>query len=416
MGFLFTTILIFPLTGDAKILRVNGLGTTVGKPALTYLRVRNEIIAAVITGCGADPDAVRGLRQNSEAPGRCALILRADNGEVIRALTPGPDVGGDTQMTYPLMGGVAVYPNSGTVPSDRAYVGDTAGQLWRMDLRSSDPNNWKIAVAWPPQDAVERQGYRLGRSIQSTPSLALRRDGRLAVVFGTGDEGTAVEDTASTVVSFSDDLKLSEAGSLEFDVTSNWVMPLRQGEVFRGDSVIYERSAFFTSLTEATNADEQCAAAVPRVYAVDYIQKTARYDTNDGRTLDVLPRLPPIKTEGGGIVTDGIALILPSGLSVDGLSIVRSPSCASEQAPTTEMIFNYASAQRGVQTSDLLIERKEGDAVDESVDETLVRRGGQDVSISVTGNGALDQPVQGGDRGMAPFPRQVLYWGTSLGE
>ena len=25
MGFLFTTILIFPLTGDAKILRVNGL-------------------------------------------------------------------------------------------------------------------------------------------------------------------------------------------------------------------------------------------------------------------------------------------------------------------------------------------------------------------------------------------------------
>ena len=80
------------------------------------------------------------------------------------------------------------------------------------------------------------------------------------------------------------------------------------------------------------------------------------------------------------------------------------------------MIFNYASAQRGVQTSELLIERKEGDAVDESVDETLVRRGGQDVSISVTGNGALDQPVQSGDRGMAPFPRQVLYWGTSLGE
>ena len=192
-------------------------------------------------------------------------------------------------------------------------------------------------------------------------------------------------------------------------------MPLRQGEVFRGESVIYERSAFFTSLTETTNDDEQCAAAIPRVYAVDYIQTTARYDTNDGRTLDVLPRLPPIKTEGGGIVTDGIALILPSGLSVDGLSIVRSPSCASEH-------FNHGDdlqlciCSRGVQTSELLIERKEGDAVDESVDETLVRRGGQDVSISVTGNGALDQPVQSGDRGMAPFPRQVLYWGTSLGE
>ena len=178
MGLLLATVLIFPLSVDASISRVNGLGTTAGKPALTYLRVRNEIIAAVITGCGADPDAVQ-VRENAEAPGRCALILRADNGQVLRKLTPGSDVGSDIQMTYPLMGGVAVYPNSGTVPSDELTLGmlpasfgglifevlsqTTGKSLWRGPPRRSRTSGIplravhskytksRVASRWPPR-------------------------------------------------------------------------------------------------------------------------------------------------------------------------------------------------------------------------------------------------------------------------
>ena len=72
-------------------------------------------------------------------------------------------------------------------------------------------------------------------------------------------------------------------------------------------------------------------------------KKPLGHDTNDGRTLDVLPRLPPIKTEGEYRYRWDCTHS-PLGLSVDGEYCTQS-SCASEQAPTTEMIFNYASAQ-----------------------------------------------------------------------
>ena len=402
-----------PRARGAKVHHVNGLGRSVGKPALAYLRVRNEIRAVVIAGCGADTNASRFAEARPNAPGRCMVVLRADTGELIRKFTNGPDVEGDVPLSYPIVGGVAAYPNTGTVPADRAYVGDAAGQLWRMDFRDADPNNWSVTVAWPPTNALESGGYRVGRAIEHAPSLSLARNGSLTVIFGTTDRGTSVDDVSSMMVSFADDVTLGDGDQLSFISTKNWVMPLRDGELVRGDAVVRSQTAFFTTL-EQSIGENQCVGSVARLYAVDYTRSQDSYNTVDGRRLSVIPRLPPVKTEGGAIITDGIAFVLPEGVAVDGLAIVRSPSCVSEQEPTTEVILNYASASAAAATGDVEIERKTGDRVDEPVDEELVRKGGQDVSIAVSLTGDLDVPQNRGASGIAPFPRGVLYWGSSL--
>lgn len=413
LGMISLGSLLKSSAAHAKVHHINGLGTSVGKPALAYLRIRNEIRAVVIAGCGSDDNPTRYAEARPTAPGRCMVVLRADTGEVIRKFTDGPDVEGEIPLSYPITGGVAAYPNSGTVPADRAYVGDAAGQLWRMDFRDADPNNWSVTVAWPTRNALESGGYRVGRAIEHAPSLSLARDGSLTVIFGTTNRGVAIEDVSSMMVSFADDVTLGDGERLSFVTTKNWVMPLRADEVVRGDAMVRSQTAFFTTL-EQSSAEGQCVGAVARLYAVDYTRSRDSYNTVDGRRLDVIPRLPPVKTDGGAIVTDGIAFVLPQGVAVDGLAIVRSPSCVSEQEPTTEVILNYASSSAGAGTGDIEIERRTGERVEEPVDEELVRKGGQDVSIAVSLTGDLDNPQNRGAGGIAPFPRGVLYWGSSL--
>ena len=155
---------------------------------------------------------------------------------------------------------------------------------------------------------------------------------------------------------------------------------LRDGELVRGDAVVRSQTAFFTTL-EQSIGENQCVGSVARLYAVDYTRSQDSYNTVDGRRLSVIPRLPPVKTEGGAIITDGIAFVLPEGVAVDGLAIVRSPSCVSEQEPTTEVILNYASASAAAAT---VMSKSEKDRRSRrrSADEELVRKADRCINCS----------------------------------
>ena len=98
-----------------------------------------------------------------------------------------------------------------------------------MDLRLG-PKQLENRRGLAPQDAVERQGYRLGRSIQSTKS---RPSGWTLPLCWHWRWGDGDRDTTLHGREFSDDQNCRKRVR-GFDVTSNWVMPLRQGGVFRG--------------------------------------------------------------------------------------------------------------------------------------------------------------------------------------
>ena len=54
-----------------------------------------------------------------------------------------------------------------------------------------------------------------------------------------------------------------------------------------------QSNRFYDARTRRTKIN---VGGVARLYAVDYGRTQERYNTVDGRTLNVVPRLPPIKT------------------------------------------------------------------------------------------------------------------------
>ena len=399
------------------------LGRAVSRPRLTHVRNQGDIRAAVIVGCG---EAIALDEQNiadENGTGRCVLVLDATTGEVIRKFA-NTDAGEQRfNLDYPMVGSPAVFPQSGIQPAERAYIGDSVGRLWRMDLRAQDPAAWTMEVAWPPTDRADAEFYQLGGPVVGRPSIAKASDGNLVVVFGTGQTliapGTAVEGGEQTgsrsfVVSFSDELIVDDT-DVRFESSTNWVLPLRESEFTSGEVAVRGGVAYFTTIARAIG--DACASNQGRLYGVDFRRTQDRYATVDGRNINVVPALPILVTDRGQQVTDAISIVLPPGKVAAGLSIVTSPSCSDEEAPVTQVLLNVADSgsRAGAQQAGATrIERKTGEVVPGQLDRSLAQQDNSILAIELSGKDGEGNPL-GGAGVPGPFPRQVLYWGSSFG-
>jgi len=399
------------------------LGLAVSRPRLTHVRNQGDIVAAVIVGCG---EAIGLDGQNiadSNGTGRCVMVLNAITGEVIRKFSNTNINDERFSLDFPIVGSPAVYPQDGIQPAERAYIGDSVGRLWRMDMRSHDPASWSMEVAWPPTDRVDADSYQLGAPVVGRPSIAKASDGNLVIVFGTGETsitpGSAVpggEQTGSKsyVVSFSDDLVVDDT-DVGFESSTNWVLPLRDSEYTSGEVVIRAGVAYFTTIANAIG--DVCATTQGRLYGVDFKRTQDRYATVDGRNINVIPALPILVTDRGQQVADAISIVLPPGKIAAGLSIVASASCSDEDAPVTQVLLNVANASSRAgaqQAGDTRIERQTGEVVPGKLDRSLTKQTNSILAIELSGQDADGNPL-GGPNTPGPFPRQVLYWGSSFG-
>jgi type IV pilus assembly protein PilY1 len=145
------------------------LGKTIGQPAVAPLP--NGQFGVVIT-TGYDTGGADGI----------IGILNPANGSVMHAVTL-PNSG---ELGPPLV----VDLNSDRV-ADRIYVGDTEGNLWRVDLDGSNVNNWKppaglLAGSTPVPLFVARDDNGKRQAITAPLSSAFNDKGLHTIFFGTG--------------------------------------------------------------------------------------------------------------------------------------------------------------------------------------------------------------------------------------
>ncbi|MEZ4471146.1 MAG: PilC/PilY family type IV pilus protein [bacterium] len=406
------------------------MGLAVSRPVLTHVRVRDQIKAAVIAGCGDDTfEGTAGLAM-SDGAGRCVMVLDATTGALIRKF----GFLDNFAMTYPFTGSPVAYPADGVAPADRAYIGDRQGRLWRMDLRAADPADWTIEIAFPlivqgqvdPDQAI---GYELGREVVDRPSLSLRADGGLVVVFGTGERSVAGGTGRSFMVSFTDRPRVDADGDVAFEVTPNWVMPLGNNERATGATIVRSETAYFTT-RQAVEGDG-CAEAVGRLYGIhSYFRYTDAdgapdtFQASDGRDLDVVPALTQFGANGEPLGQKGLSIILPEGRVAYGLAITRTPSCVDGQAASTDLILNLADesagGQAGIQgeaaANSSKLEVVENDAVRELPLRGRVFARGQGVEFDLCLDCKPDGTVAVGATGgsLTPFPTEVMYWGSTF--
>ncbi|MCY9812651.1 pilus assembly protein [Aeromonas caviae] len=132
--------------------RLNSLTTGFGELGLTWSVPEVAFVPGVsdpvlIFAGGYDVNkSVLGLG-TSDSMGRGIYIVNADTGALIFSATPAATSTSNlrvTGMTDSMPGSVATLDSDGDGKVDRIYVGDTGGNIWRMDLPGTNKSDWSV--------------------------------------------------------------------------------------------------------------------------------------------------------------------------------------------------------------------------------------------------------------------------------
>ncbi|WP_152220436.1 pilus assembly protein [Pseudomonas sp. SCB32] len=142
------------------------MGNPMQRPAIVALA--NGKFGVVVTS---------GFVNNAVSSGK-VWILDAADGSVIKQFT--------ITTTGGLADPLAIDINNDRV-ADRIYVGDTVGNLWRLDITGTDPSNWGAPSSLNGGALFQaRDSSNRVQPITAPLAAALNTDGKPMVLFGTG--------------------------------------------------------------------------------------------------------------------------------------------------------------------------------------------------------------------------------------
>ncbi|WP_298768553.1 PilC/PilY family type IV pilus protein [uncultured Shewanella sp.] len=133
---------------DSGTAGMNELGQTWSQPVITFIpkasmALESEGMSPVlIVGAGYSPATKDGAEQGTpDSQGRGVFIIDAKTGELIHAFghMTGSKVTNIPTLVDSIPNAVAVLDANGDQLTDRIYASDTGGNIWRMDLPTSDP-------------------------------------------------------------------------------------------------------------------------------------------------------------------------------------------------------------------------------------------------------------------------------------
>jgi len=170
----------------------------------------DDVEDVIMFGAGYDPDvedvnpsaitavsstAVTAGATYTRTMGRGIFLLDAVTGAILWQAGP---VGGDPGTGHPYVEVVGMdyaIPSDVTVISDRnnsidnrAYVGDTGGNIWRVDMSDTSLSNWTVTKLASLADVDGTPAVPIGmRKFLFPPDVVYSEDGYDAVLIGSGD-------------------------------------------------------------------------------------------------------------------------------------------------------------------------------------------------------------------------------------
>lgn len=295
----------------------------------------------LIFGAGYDPDAEDVFPQGTITQGRGIFVVDAVTGDVLWQAGPSPS--GATvnktvaDMTYGIPSDVTVLDIDGDRSADRLYVGDTGGNIWRVDMNDPDPVNWvvhKFASLRSADEADAPEGNSHRKFLYAPDVIWNREENYFAILIGSGDRekpGTQAELTVKNRFYMLKDPHVGAAiqsadtfpGTLTeadlYDATDNdiqdgtaeeqsaaqtllssadgWYIRLAQGEKVVSNAVSLDGTTVFN--THRPDPDpEQCEQlGLAYVYQINYENAAAVFNNTPGE-LNKADRAS--KVPGGG--------------------------------------------------------------------------------------------------------------------
>jgi type IV pilus assembly protein PilY1 len=259
-------------------------------------------------------------------PARSLTVVRLDTGEIVRSFRGQLDGPASvlprsrdgfnkyTVLNAPVSGQPVPFPSMGGEVSDRAFVGDRDGTLWRADFSSPNPLEWKMQVFF---DGYTGQAYNDGQSIATAPILSVDKIGNVTVAFSTGDQETF--QGTSGMKNYLWSLVERPTGSPPiFKSEAQWSLFLSDGERVSGPMSLFNSTLFYTTHKPAAfGGINNCSAGESRICGVDYLLPMGAAGKGGAAGK------PLLNTVADPCITLGESIIL-------GPTVTQTPTCNDE--------------------------------------------------------------------------------------
>jgi type IV pilus assembly protein PilY1 len=305
------------------------LGQTWSAPRVAKIPFASSYKEVLLFGGGYQTDQDSGFATASV--GNAIYAVDLSNGSLLFSVS-GADSGATHELTgmdYPIPSSLALMDSSGDGLVDRIYVGDTGGQLWRLDLQRTDlgvsasgarlasvssilSDSDKRKFFYPPDvaqlydsDHSATAEYDLviivsGDRANPTETTVHNRvygfrdytiQGAIAADFATLDPSTDLYDATANLIQQGTDAQ-REAALAAIKQKKGWYMDLSESGTWIGEKglsspIILDNKAFFTTYVPGANEspNDSCGSPVEgygRLYALNILNAAAVYPNWDG--------------------------------------------------------------------------------------------------------------------------------------
>jgi type IV pilus assembly protein PilY1 len=276
------------------------MGQSWSTPHIGKIRFGTSEKVVCFIGGGYDENQDKKTVTTDDKRGRAIYVVDVQTGDQLWRW----DYNRDSNMRYSIPSDISRVDTNGDGYTDRLYVGDMGGRIWRFDIGDSDTNAWsgkvffnasingKKKIFYPPDVTLEK-GYEM-------------------VFFGTGDREHpneisvinrfyAVKDRGLKGVLSEEDLEDVTNGlsTSSLENKEGWFVSLgaNRGEKVTGVPAVAYGAVYFTTFAPSSQSGENTA----RVYALNYKNGNAILNLNpandtEGVRIDLTDRSKVIGT------------------------------------------------------------------------------------------------------------------------
>jgi type IV pilus assembly protein PilY1 len=311
---------------DDSMAAFSELGYTFSNPRVGLVSTGSGATPAIMFGGGYDMNKdSRGGVGTNDSEGNAIYVVNAETGDLIWKATGGGDGASASEFQHPdfvdsVPSALTTADTDGDGLTDRIYVGDTGGNVWRADLGGSDTSDWKLSrlasLGRHSAGSFDKTG---DRRFFHRPDLVQTKDEQGpfdAVLIGTGDRadpldggGTAsnffymIKDRNTEVGTGQDTVidhmvlddvtsNCMQSGSCNLALKNGWKLRMESsGEKILATPLTMSGKVFFTSyLPQGGSKASACSPSEGsgRLYAVSLqtAESVINYDTSDDRPTD----------------------------------------------------------------------------------------------------------------------------------
>jgi type IV pilus assembly protein PilY1 len=280
--------------------------------------------------------------------------LDPDNGEVVQefcnlcgnVIDTNPSPKNTEFLDCTMVGPAVLYDTSINRTAERAFLADSCGQLWRLDMFSANPEEWTLrffydAFEGKPMDHPHRHASTLKPSV----ALSLMNGGGLAIIFATGDPDTPTTEAGARDYVMSLSEKWDDE-SESFVAHVNWKLELQKGESVSAAPLVFNQVSYFSTQAPGKGGKGLCKSGVSRLWGLDF-------DGDKDQVTDDL--VAALDLDLDDLTDEKVRYQELEEVEFEGLQLIMRPGCGSGVIPAWN-----AKPSGGAQLPDKYTEVKGG--------------------------------------------------------